>query len=515
MGKPRFRPGLLRFEFLTNGWLLFDQPREGAKVSRFWLPSFEPSAAVTLTKSKINMKTKWFFALALAFLAFSCQKDDGIRPGVSDDSPAIKAGTSAWPDVFDPSHVYSFYFRMTEEDWNTVRFDATNEILKRAWFRAEGEEEILVELRRKSSRALPSEQDPWKIGMKVSINYVSGQLWHGINKLSLENGSDVGPVAEGVAWNLHEMASVAGFYGEGVHAGLAAWVKVFIKVCQPDDGEGFLLKDENPVNGDEYHFLGVYINVEQRNKRFLQNRGVYQKSNSYLYEVDDINVSVVEVGLNGDEGGPHSETYNALNFPPFQQSSGSGKKQTGTPTPKDPELKLLLDQKINMQAMLAQGAVDAFCTNPDALFSHGKNFKFIDFQSAYTLIGFNGDKRRLYLPWDLDAVFGRTDYPIYGQPGGRNKIAQSPYQSIILNHPDYRVQYNQVMVGLLDGPLNPVTVGLRLDEWKAAVDEALQSDPYETYGNHMNFDDLKGWIERRAPVVRQLVADNNAPAPRR
>jgi hypothetical protein len=465
------------------------------------------------------MKRWQVILLWLTAMLVSCQNETPLFNESTDvNDPGLKSVELqehlSWPGVFDPSHVISLYFRMTEEDWNTVRFDASNSVLKPAWFRAAGEEEIKVELRRKSSRALPSEEDPWKVGMKVSINYVSGQIWRGLNKLSLENGSDVGPVAEGVAWNLHQLASLDGFYGEDVNPGLAAWVKVYVKVCPSDDGEGFLLKDDAEVVEEDYHYLGVYINVEQRNKRFMQNRNVYKKNYTWLYEVDDINVSVVDVGLEGEEGGPHSETYGALAFSPFQTvSSGSSKKSKGT-TLTDAELKARLDQYINMDAMLTQGAVDAFSTNPDALFSHGKNFKFIDFQSGYVPVGFGGDTRRLYLPWDLDAVFGRTDFPIYGVPGGRNKITQTNYQDIILNHPEYREQYNRIMSELLEGPLHPDLMSNRLDEWKTAADQALKDDPYETYGKHMNFDDMKLWISKRVPAVKAMVSANNQPAPR-
>jgi hypothetical protein len=51
-------------------------------------------------------------------------------------------------------------------DWDTIRFDTTNEIEVPAQFWADGESPILVSVRRKSSRALPSESNPLKIGLK-------------------------------------------------------------------------------------------------------------------------------------------------------------------------------------------------------------------------------------------------------------------------------------------------------------------------------------------------------------
>lgn len=105
---------------------------------------------------------------------------------------------------------------------------------------------------------------------------------------------------------------------------------------------------------------------------------------------------------------------------------------------------------INMQGMLTQGAVDAYTDNPDALLSHGKNFQFVDFIDPNNT---GKDTRRLYFPWDLDAVFHSTTGNIYASGSGR-KLAPSPYQEVILGNPVFRAQYNQIMTDLLNGPLS-------------------------------------------------------------
>jgi spore coat protein CotH len=430
----------------------------------------------------VNFKTLIAF-LAFAFL-LSCQEPTVVtstntkQPG---NVSAARSDVSTWPGVFDPTHVLSLYLRMDPADWDVVRFDATNSIEKPAYFKADGEEEITVAVRRKSSRALPSEADPWKIGMKVSFTrYTSSQRWHGLTKLSLENGSDVGPVAEGVAWNLHELAST-----DVLHPGLASWVKLYL------------------VTGDdEPKYLGVYINVEQRDKQFLRNRDLpYSTGQVWLYEADDINAYEFEVG-----DLPHSPTFTALCFSPFQVLGGKKSPRGGCTQPTDTELKAILDEKIDMHSMLTQGAIDAITSNPDAMFSHGKNFRFVDFADG---------RPRKHFPWDLDAVFGRTDQGIYGTIGSRNKVTQTEYQRIILNHPQYRQQYNTIMLSLLDGPLNPGTLATAFDSWKAAVGPALDEDPYARVGqSHIEFDDLKNWMISRATNIRSQVQKNNLPAPR-
>src|SRR5215207_6572297 len=98
-----------------------------------------------------------------------------------------------------------------------------------------------------------------------------------------------------------------------------------------------------------------------------------------------------------------------------------------------------------MSGMLTQGAVDAYTDNPDSLIGHGKNFSFADFSDP---AGTGKDTRRLYFPWDLDTVFRSTSANIYGSQNSR-KVTTSPYQEVILRHPDFRAQYNQIMLNLL------------------------------------------------------------------
>ena len=89
-----------------------------------------------------------------------------------------------------------------------------------------------------------------------------GQLWHGLNKLSLENAGDISALHEGMAWQIHQLAANAGFYGPEQYPALASWVRVF-------------------VNGE---YLGVYTNVEQRDTQFLRNRGIRVSGETWLYE---------------------------------------------------------------------------------------------------------------------------------------------------------------------------------------------------------------------------------------
>jgi spore coat protein CotH len=406
---------------------------------------------------------------------------------------AAPAQSQAWVDVFDPSQLLTLSLEMDPADWDTIRRDTTNDIEVPAYFYAEGgaEPALLVSVRRKSSRALPSEADPVKVGLKIDINeFVGGQTWRSLRKLTLENGADTDPISEGFAWNLHEMATGAGRYPSGYHPGLAAWVRLF-------------------VNGE---LIGLYVNVEERDSQFLRNRGLPRGTatgvtRSWLYEIDDLGAGSFELE-DGDL--PHGPTWNELCYAPFTVGN---KKTPACPTPSDAVLATRLPELIDMPIMLTQGAVDAFSSNPDALFTHGKNFRHIDFNTAL----FPG-RTRLYLMWDLDAAITGVDTNIYAEQAQKG-YKQTDYQSVILNHPVFRAQYNAIMAGLLDpasGPLSETALHSFLDGLEATTAAALAEDPYAGFdaeGAAALFDDLRGWVSQRiANVQDQLQA--NLPAAR-
>ena len=385
--------------------------------------------------------------------------------------PSIQAHENGWPEVFNPFVLHTLNLTMDTGDWNTIRHDTTNEIEVPATFWADDENPLLVSVRRKSSRALPSEGNPVKVGLKIDINEFVKQEWHGLVKLSLENGGDLPALEEGLAWNLHQLASVDGFYGNGYHAGLASWVRV-------------------NVNGE---YIGVYTSVEQRDKRLLENRGLWLKDSTWLYEVDAVNAIALE------EGDPHSQVFTDLCYSPFFTASGTIVK--GCKRPNDTTLKVQLDSSIEMNAMLTQAAVDAFVDNNDALFTHGNNFSFADFNH-------DGLKRHYY-PWDLDAVFRKTYASIYGDVSRRGRVSQSAYQSVILNHPDYRAQYNAILLGLTDpdvGPLSEGAIHAFLDQVLLTIRQAVADDPYSLESAENTVARLKGWISARIPIVRSQAS---------
>jgi hypothetical protein len=356
---------------------------------------------------------------------------------------------------------------MSDADWRTIQNDESFDIEVPTLLWLDGEEPILVSIRRKSADALTNGSNYAKVSYKLDINeLVSGQNWHGLRAISLDNGDDQNVVSEGLTWYLHRLASRP--EGYGYDAGLASWVRLVI-------------------NGVD---TGVYVNAEQRDRRFLENRGLWISGQTWLYEIEDIQ------GFELDEGGPEdSPTQTALCYAPFGSPSSCA-------TPDPATLASELPALVDMQGILALAAVDAFSANPDGIFSNGKNFYFADYTFG---------SPRLYFPWDLDAALGgggaRTD--LYA--------AQSAYSEILLGVPEFRAQYSQILNDLVCGPFNESDLHVFLDALEPALTDALAADPNNQLGEATVaefFAERKSWFsQRRETVISQIDSDSVTECP--
>jgi hypothetical protein len=404
---------------------------------------------------------------------------------------APAASAQGWPGIFDPTpdQILAINLQMAPQDWDTIRRDTTNEVEVPATLTSNLDAgSYLVSVRRKSSRALPSESNPIKVGLKVDINEFVDQRWHDLEKLSLENGADSGVIEEGLAWNLHEQATGPGWYSAGHHPGLANWARV-------------------SINGA---YIGVYASVEERDKQLLRNRARRIKNLTWLYEIDDRKGYAFE---DAPDGEPHSPTYLTLCYSPFQPTSRKGPSSPCSTKPADDAaMYTQLNELIDMPAMLTECAVDAFTGNDDALCSHGKNYSFADWDSS---LGY----KRWYFPWDLDSVFTGSDSHIYGKRA-RKGLTQDAFQERILNHPQFRIEYNAILLGLTEpaggsvpqGPLSEAAIHGFLDAVEAVVSQALADDPYAGVGDPAGyFDSIRDRVSARVLSVRTQAAANQPP----
>jgi hypothetical protein len=380
-----------------------------------------------------------------------------------------------WPDVFDPTVVYHLNIQTVESDcftpdpttWPLVQQDTTFLYEVPALFWEDGETPICVSLRRKSADALGDPGDP-KIAMKLDMNeIVPGTRWHGLRKVSLENGDDVDPAVEGIAWQMEKLARDAAGAPADYTPGLASWVTV-------------------AVNGTEY---GIYINVEQRDKSFLQNRGIWDNLHTWLYKSGEMFEAVQSPGA-GD-----SPAKTALCYSPFSIPA------TCTATPDDATLEAWANALVDMDVMLTQGAVEAFIVAPDQLFSKSKNYYMTDWDAPVAPNPLT--LKRRYLPWDLDTVFQGVDQSIYCNDPVGPTCNQSPMQETLLEHPTFRPQFERIMCELLAGPFQASTLTSLVTSVETTISAALKADPNNNIGDAAAVDDRFDWI-------RQYVTDRTA-----
>jgi len=392
-----------------------------------------------------------------------------------------------WPDVFDPTLLMTLNIQMDPCDLNTILGDTTYDIELPAWFWANGEEneKIWVSVRRKSGDPIPA-GDHTKISFKIDINEYhiddpcdpcfpghpdSVETWHGIKKLSLENGDDNNVLTEGIAANMHQMASCAAGYGHD--AWRANWVKLY-------------------VNGTYY---GVYVNAEHLDKRFMINRGLYVYHETWLYQYRGNHNFSLEIG---DELNPKSPAVDELCFYPFAHGNPSSDLHPSggiCSAPSGSALVTQLNELINMQSMLTMAAVNIFVANPDSLFTHSRNSHFMDFN----LDNPSETRKRLYFPWDVDASLQSKTLDIYS-PGDE-------YADIIFSNPTFKAQYDQIMIDILTGPLSEANIHTFIDSIEPVLTDAVAADA----GNRLDesvaeeFDSIRTWFsDRIANVFSQL-----------
>ena len=384
----------------------------------------------------------------------------GIAAGMLTARPA-SGQVADWPGVFDPLTLHRLNLEMEPGDWQIVQTDQTFEQEVPAFFWADGEEPLLVAVRRKSASALTENPSFIKVSLKIDINeYIVGQTWHDLHKLSLENGDDQDVVSEGMAWLCHRLAS--GPIGYDYTTGLANWVTV-------------------TINGTN---TGVYVNQEQPDKQWFRNRNLYVADHSWLYKKSDVGPETREVPGPLDPPSD-SPAHLALCYAPFK-SPGE------CPTPDAATLPAELSNYINVRGMMTLGAVNAFVANPDEMFNHQKNFWYADVDFGPT---------RMYLPWDLDSSMpgGGLNGAIYG--------SNTPYETILLGNPTLRALYSEILNGLICGPLSAQNLNAFLDALEPILTPSLDAD----LNNRMNgdvpghFDSMRAWYTQRVPIVAAQI----------
>lgn len=345
-----------------------------------------------------------------------------------------------WPDVFDPTVVHHLNISVmaptdttcagpeNATSWDLIQQDTTFTVELPALFWADGETPICVSVRQKSNTPLGPSSDP-KVSLKLDINeLVGGQRWKLLRKLSLENGDDVNTAAEGLAWQMFRLVADHPSAPPDFTPGLASWVTL-------------------AVNGTEY---GLYVNAEQRDKSFLQNRSLHTPLLSWLYRWGDEFDAIVPTSSDPNAG-TDSMTHTTLCYLPFAPATCA--------TPASPAFENELNALVDMDVLLTYGALATFVVMPDQMLAKDKNHYYGDWDTPII-------RKRRYFPWDLDEAFKlHCEFPEACVDVGidcnfrMDSCIQGNFQNFLLGTSTtpgpFRAQFEATMCGLLDGAFQP------------------------------------------------------------
>jgi len=353
--------------------------------------------------------------------------------------------------VFNPDQILDYYLDLPESDWRALLADTTNSVYFAAELRCGGSAPITVGVRRKRSGGAE------KVGLKVDINYVdSTQTFYGLRKLSFENGVSEGETEDGaeVAAYLAEYLAWRLMVRSGTVSGRAAFAQLHVNS----------------------NLLGVYVNVEQVDKRFLETR--FGDDTGWLYK---------KSGGSGD--GLKTHEIDGLQDP-YADYFCFWAAGSSCPTPSDAELAETLPEHLDIPQLLRHGAVNAYMANTDALLFKDNNYYWYDWAG-----------RREYLPWDLDTAM-KDDVDVFsGGVGGQTDA----YTSVLFANWD--ADYEAILTELVTDILRPEVVEAELDRAGEVAGVALDADPYATGTTGGAIDELKAyWAERHLLVLSQLEA---------
>jgi hypothetical protein len=353
--------------------------------------------------------------------------------------------------VYNPEQMLRLSLELSAGDWNTVLTDTTYSEVVEAQLQCEDEPPLTVGVRRKRSGGNQ------KVGLKIDFNaIVPGQEWYGLKKLSLENGVSSGDNEDGaeIRAYLAEYLSWRMMVLSGAVTSRAAFVSL-------------------EVNGEP---IGVYVDVEQVDKRFLDAR--LGDDSGWLYKKSGGINDGLKTNEQSGEANPYEDYF-------CFWASGNG-----CDLPSGSELQAELPERLDIPQFLRVGAVNALIANTDGPLFKDNNYYYYDYASG----------PRVYLPWDLDTTLN-DDPGVYMGGGGGG--GSSDFDAVLFMY--WRDDYTAIVQGLIETELTQDVIDDELDRAVRVAGEALDDDPYVS-GTTADAAESLGdyWTQRLADVEAEL-----------
>jgi spore coat protein CotH len=362
-------------------------------------------------------------------------------PAPSDEELETAEGC---PGVFNHGQLLDYELTLSPTDWDALLADSTNAIYFPATMTC-GTTSLDVGVRRKRSGEID------KPGLKVDINeFAPGQEYFGLRKLSLESGVGEGGtqgsveavLSEYLAWRLVQLSGTMGSRSSLIRL---------------------------TVNGE---VLGVYVNVEQADKRFLTSRLAHNDGWLWKFSGSDRDGQKTNVGVD--------DPYAAY-FCFFERN--------GCAVPSAAQLLADLPGKMDIDQFLKVGAINAIIGNSDAPLFKDNNYLYYDYEPG-----------RVYFPWDLDTVMQADVDILTGGVGGQVDF----YTDAMFSN--WQDDYVAIVSDMVETKIPLSVVQQELDAIVAAAGPALEADAFLDGSASAAADSLSAWWTTR---FTQISADLN------
>jgi spore coat protein H len=293
-----------------------------------------------------------------------------------------------------------------------------------------------------------------KVGLKVDINeFVRGQRYFTLRKLSLENGVSSGDESDGtdVREYFAEYLSWRAMVLSGAVSGRAAFARV-------------------TINGESF---GVYVNVEQVDRSFLRSR--LGDNHGWLYK------------KSGHNDGPRTHKDNFDD--PYEEYFCFWRSGNRCPVPSPEALAAELPEKLDIPQILRVGAVNAIIANTDGPIFKDNNYYWYDWDGG----------PRVYFPWDLDTAL-KADTHVLGADAHT-----SMYTDVLFVH--WRDDYAAILGELVESRLDRDAILAEIDRAEALTGAAFAADPFVSGSAALAAAALRDYYANRIAAVQAQISE--------
>ncbi len=360
---------------------------------------------------------------------------DGVR-NAQTMQPTIGSANEALT-FFATDTVESIYIDLSDSDWQDILANPLDEAYHTATVTYQGVALESVAFRTKGNSSLMSvaNMNSERYSFKVDMNYyVDGQKLLNMKKINLNNNfKDPSYMRERLAYDLMRYLSIP--------APRQSYVNLYI-------------------NGALH---GLYSLVEQVDSEFLEAH--FDDPDGDLYKPDGVGSDLLWWGND-------FSAYTGVELKTNEESSDNGafiamvdELNNGS------DLEAVLDTDMALRYL----AVSTALSNMDSYqgpLAH--NYYIYEQDNVFTVI-----------PWDLNEAFGTfrmgcqdadSMISLYIDEPTTGAVEERPLISMLMAGNAYRESYHDYLQALIDGPLDPDTISVSIQEIKALIQEHVASD---------------------------------------